>query len=106
MKFTTWLRRCWHGGSAKGQWDGNKLNSRKFLVMMTIAAVVVTTCYVLVASLHVYQSTIVEQALRSLEAVAIAYFSCNVLEHGVRVYDRVKNGYQPPNGGNAGGGDS
>lgn len=95
--FWRWCKRLWHGGSVKGQWDGNKMNSRKFLVMMTVAAIVVSTCYILVARLRVYQSSIAEEGLRQLGAVAIAYFGCNVLEHGLRVYDRVKNGTK--NGG-------
>ncbi|MBN1461373.1 MAG: hypothetical protein JXA57_17735 [Armatimonadetes bacterium] len=99
MKFMTWLRRCWHGGSRASQWDGNKLNSRKFFVVSAVAVIVTTTCYVLVARLQVYESGIVVAALDTLKAVAIGYFGCNVLEHGLRVYEKVKNGGGRPPGG-------
>uniref|UniRef100_A0A6M3JI04 Uncharacterized protein n=1 Tax=viral metagenome TaxID=1070528 RepID=A0A6M3JI04_9ZZZZ len=88
MTFRQWCSSIWATGDKK---EKSALASRKFLIMMLVAAVVVTTSYILVATLHVYSSSIVETGLQALERVAIAYFGVNVLEKAVDAY-RIRSG--------------
>jgi hypothetical protein len=73
-------------------WFAYKMNSRKWLLMMGIAALFTVLCYTLVALLNIYSSTIVETVITSLERVTIAYFGLNVVQKLGENWERVKTG--------------
>ncbi len=89
MTLKTWWCAIWSPSDKK---ERSALASRKFLIMMMVAGLVTIFCYTLVAMLHIYSSSIVEKGMEVVQNVAIAYFSLNVVEHGVNIYEKIKNG--------------
>mgnify|MGYP001008064834 CR=1 FL=1 len=73
----------------RGKWTANRLMSRKWWALLITAGIVVTISYTLVAMLGIYSSTVVEEGLRTLRDVTIAYFSVNLVQ---KFIDKYRNG--------------
>lgn len=60
-----------------------KLGSRKFRQLLFFDFVIIAFAFAVVCLFHVRSSAIVEESLRVLRDVTIAYFGLNVLQKGI-----------------------